>query len=404
MRVRFVLFVGLSALLGFGAAVPAPAGAITKTRAKKVIVQPLRVAAATITQSGLQLTWTVELGQRFSPTGLKNDHRSVCLLLERPANDSVGAQMCIAPPAHSGAGPRLMFMHITAAGPGRAYDTGATITRGSPRELTATFTPTNFGLPYQPFRWQVISKEGSRVCTPSLKLKCYTVFPRRPALAALHTPQLVGCVPNGAPYVTNGPRNVHEIALTFDDGPWYDTPQFLDILEQNHVVATFFEIGEQISTYGQGGAIERRMLADGDMVGDHTWNHANVSGAGAFAYSEIAQTANAIEQATGGFTPCLFRAPGGAVSGALIGEARSMGFTTIEWDVDPRDWARPGTGSIESTVLGTAQNGSIILQHDGGGDRSETLAALPSEIATFRARGYQFVTVTQMLGDRLIYK
>ena len=63
------------------------------------------------------------------------------------------------------------------------------------------------------------------------------------------------------------------VALTFDDGPWYDTPQFLDILEHYHVPATFFEIGEQISTYGEGGAIERRMLADGDMIGDHTWSH-----------------------------------------------------------------------------------------------------------------------------------
>ena len=85
-------------------------------------------------------------------------------------------------------------------------------------------------------------------------------------------------MPSGPAFVTSGPTTGREIALTFDDGPWYDTPQFLDILERYHVPATFFEIGEEISTYGEGGAIERRMLADGDMVGDHTWSHPDVSG------------------------------------------------------------------------------------------------------------------------------
>src|SRR5581483_896871 len=160
--------------------------------------------------------------------------------------------------------------------------------------------------------------------------------------------------------------------------------------------------GEQVSTYG--GAVDRRMLRDGDMIGDHTWSHANVSGGGSFAASQISSTADAISQVTGGFKPCLFRAPGGAVSGALISEARSLGFTTIQWDVDPRDWALPGTGAIYSNVIANAHPGAIVIQHDGGGNRSETLAALPQEIHTLRARGYRFVTVTDLLGQRLIYK
>ncbi len=167
---------------------------------------------------------------------------------------------------------------------------------------------------------------------------------------------------------------------------------------------TFFEIGEQISTYGEGGAVERRMLADGDMIGDHTWSHPNVAGGGVFARNQILAAAGAIEKATRGFRPCLFRAPYGAVSSALIGEARSLGFTTIQWDVDPTDWARPGTLAIYDRVVGGAHPGAIILQHDGGGDRSETLAALPHEIRTLRRRGYRFVTVTQLLGQRLIYR
>jgi len=81
-----------------------------------------------------------------------------------------------------------------------------------------------------------------------------------------------------------------------------------------------------------------------------------------------------------------------------------MGFTTIQWNVDPTDWARPGTDAIYQRVVSAVTPGSIVISHDGGGDRSETLAALPREIATLKARGYSFVTVTQLLGDQLIYR
>jgi peptidoglycan/xylan/chitin deacetylase (PgdA/CDA1 family) len=282
----------------------------------------------------------------------------------------------------------------------------ANVSRTGSRDLTATFTPSSIGLAYRSLRWQVISSLRPPACRPPTpnRIGCFLLFPERPALARLHTPKLVGCVAAGAPFVNSGPTNRRVIALTFDDGPWVQTAQFLDVLERMHVVATFFEIGEQIATYGEHGAIERRMLADGDMIGDHTWSHIDVAGAGREAARQISLTADAIRAATGGFTPCLFRAPGGAVSGALIAQARSMGFTTIQWNVDPRDWARPGTNAIYDNVVGNAHSGSIVLQHDGGGDRSETLAALPREIDTFRREGYSFVTVTQLLGQRLIYK
>ena len=82
----------------------------------------------------------------------------------------------------------------------------------------------------------------------------------------------------------------------------------------------------------------------------------------------------------------------------------ALGFTTIQWDVDTVDWSRPGTATIERRAIGGAHPGAIILQHDGGGDRSETLAALPDEITTLEREGYHFVTVTQLLGQKLIYK
>jgi peptidoglycan/xylan/chitin deacetylase (PgdA/CDA1 family) len=86
------------------------------------------------------------------------------------------------------------------------------------------------------------------------------------------------------------------------------------------------------------------------------------------------------------------------VSAPLISEARSQGMNTIQWDVDPTDWSTPGTGAIYSRIVSQTRPGSIILMHDGGGPRGQTLAALPRIINTLRARGYRFATVPQLLG------
>ena len=367
---------------------------------------PLTVQSASFTQDAKQLTWTVKLTQPFSPAALARAGRSLCVLLERRRSASVFAQLCVTGPRKPNGTPRILYQPISRSGPGKGAIVAATVTRAGSRGLSAAFVPTDLGLGYTSIRWQVLSTLSPPACKPAKPSRagCVILFPAKPALASIHTPQLVGCVASGAPFVNNGPSNARVIALTFDDGPWYDTPQFLSILEHYHVPATFFEIGDQVSTYGQGGSVERRMLADGDMIGDHTWNHANVSGGGSFAAGEIGQAAAAIKQATGGFQPCLFRAPYGATSPNLITVASSMGFKTIQWDIDPRDWARPGTNAIYDNVVANAHPGAIVLQHDGGGDRSETLAALPQEIQTLKSRGYQFVTITQLFGMKLIYK
>ena len=208
-------------------------------------------------------------------------------------------------------------------------------------------------------------------------------------------------MPSGPPYVTTGRTNRQVVALTFDDGPWPDTPQFLDILERDHVPATFFQIGEQVSTYGR--SVDRRMLADGDMIGDHTWNHANVSGDGLVRRRRDLATAAAIRRHDRLHALPVPRARRRGQR-ALIAEARSMGFTTIEWDVDPRDWARPGTGAIYSTWSPTRAPGR---DHHPARRRRRPLGDARRAAAGDRhaaGRGYQFVTVTQLLGQRLIYK
>jgi peptidoglycan/xylan/chitin deacetylase (PgdA/CDA1 family) len=232
------------------------------------------------------------------------------------------------------------------------------------------------------------------------------VFPVRSAGLSLHIPRLVGCVASGPDLVFHGRSADREIALTFDDGPWSQPPssEFVDLLARLHAPATFFEIGDQISQDDPSGKVKREMLANGDMIGDHTWSHPDLLALSPTEQrDQIVRAATAIRKATG-FTPCLFRAPYGAVDSSLLREARAQGFTTIQWDIDPRDWALPGETEIIDNVLNNAHDGGIVEQHFGGGPRYETLDALPAEIAGLRRKGYQLVTLTQMLGYKLVYR
>jgi peptidoglycan-N-acetylglucosamine deacetylase len=387
------------ALAGVGwPATPGSAAAAGDAPARQ---SPLPVVSTSLVQNGQQVVWTLSMQGPFSPAGLARDGRVLCLEIV-PEGRLAPKRVCVLGPAHGSTMPRLE--DVPPAGAAAVID--ASLSRSSTRELTASFLPSAVGLGYAPVHWRVLSGLVGGSCHRARHhhIPCAQYFPLRTSLASLHVPQLVGCEPSAQNIVYQGPSDQRVVALTFDDGPAPDTLQFLDILEREHVVATFFEVGKWISVYGQGGAIERRMLADGDMIGDHTWDHADVGSAGTAASGEITRTASAIRKATGGFQPCLFRAPFGAVSPKLVTLAQHLGFSVIGWNVDPRDWSMPGTDAIFGNVTANTRAGSIILQHDGGGDRSQTLAALPLEIEALKREGYRFETVTDLLGLRLIYK
>jgi peptidoglycan/xylan/chitin deacetylase (PgdA/CDA1 family) len=203
-----------------------------------------------------------------------------------------------------------------------------------------------------------------------------------------------GCTPSSG-QVTNGSRNGKRVAITFDDGPSAYTASYVASLRAEHAVATFFQIGQQIP--GQG-AIERSILSTGSALGDHTWTHADISGGGALASSQLSRTKKQIETTAGGYVPCLFRPPYGATSSALVSVGGSLGMKSVLWDVDTNDWQLPGTSAIISRAVGGARAGSIILMHDGGGNRSQTAAAVRPVIRGLRAKGYTLVTVPQLLG------
>ena len=105
-----------------------------------------------------------------------------------------------------------------------------------------------------------------------------------------------------------------------------------------------------------------------------------------------------------GYTPCVFRPPYGAYDSSVVASARSLGLATVLWNDDPRDWALPGTAAIRQQVLAQVRPGSIVISHDGGGPRWQTLAAYPSIIAALRRRGYRIVTIPQLLGFKPVYR
>jgi len=193
------------------------------------------------------------------------------------------------------------------------------------------------------------------------------------------------------------------VALTFDDGPdatW--TPKILEVLRREHVPATFFVVGSRVASHAD---LVRRELAGGNEVGSHTFTHANLGElAGWRDNLELSLAQLAIEGATGRAT-VLLRPPYSSTPDAVTrSDLRVMklaardGYLTVLADRDTDDWKRPGWRHIVANALPTGDRGGIVLMHDGGGNRAETVAALPHVIDELKARGYRFTTVTGGLG------
>jgi peptidoglycan/xylan/chitin deacetylase (PgdA/CDA1 family) len=195
-------------------------------------------------------------------------------------------------------------------------------------------------------------------------------------------------------FLYTGNINHKQVALTFDDGPDPNyTPQMLAILEQYGVKATFFCVGLNIVAYPE---IVKQMHAAGHVIGNHSWSHPNL--AILFKHtilSQLVRTSDAIQQ-TIGVRPIFFRPPYGALNASTLICTEDLDMTTVIWDVRATDWAKPGIDVIANRVIERTGNGSIVVLHDGGGDRSETVAALPMIIEELRSRGFQFVTLQQM--------
>jgi peptidoglycan/xylan/chitin deacetylase (PgdA/CDA1 family) len=200
-----------------------------------------------------------------------------------------------------------------------------------------------------------------------------------PAQAVLDRGQQSGRMMPVAFHPAAGTAGSLPVALTFDDGPWpHSTQQILAILVQRQAPATFFVVGRQVERYPE---LVRRELAAGMAVGSHSYGHPQT-----FDRLPVARIRDEIAHGRRTLVPLEvrpvgFRPPGGATTSTVMAAAQELGDRTVLWSVDPADW-RPGVTADQLVwrVLAGARPGAIVLLHDGGGDRSATVAALPAII------------------------
>jgi peptidoglycan/xylan/chitin deacetylase (PgdA/CDA1 family) len=187
----------------------------------------------------------------------------------------------------------------------------------------------------------------------------------------------------------NGPY----IAMTFDDGPSATlTPKLLDLLAARHIKATFFVIGENVAEHPE---IVARAAREGHEIGNHSWSHPNLAKmSDQGVRSQLQRTDDAIKNATG-MRPTLVRPPYGSITAR---EKRwihdEFGYRIILWDVDPLDWKRPGPAVVRNRILKETQRGSIVLSHD---IHPGTIEAMPSTLDALVAKGFKFVTVSELI-------
>lgn len=205
-----------------------------------------------------------------------------------------------------------------------------------------------------------------------------------PAVVALRRAALAG------PLQTVGGRSV---AFTFDDGPdpRY-TPKILDLLKAARIRATFCVVGTMAQEFP---GLIKRIAAEGHTLCSHAWNHELGLGgqADASIRANLLRANAAIRAAVPHAKIAYFRQPGGAWTNRVVAVARELGMTSLGWAVDPKDWQRPGAAAIVARVR-TARPGEIVLMHDGGGDRSGTVAACRALIPDF-SRRYGLVSLPQ---------
>ncbi|MDJ1170916.1 polysaccharide deacetylase family protein [Roseofilum sp. BLCC_M154] len=183
------------------------------------------------------------------------------------------------------------------------------------------------------------------------------------------------------------------IALTFDDGPWpKTTEQVLDILKENQIKATFFFVGQHLQQYPK---IAKKVADAGHALGNHTQHHYTQTVDAQTAAQEIESTSELIFDITGIKTK-LFRPPGGNLDTGLADYAASKGYGIMMWSADSEDYY-VSTPVLIDKVLKAVSPGGIVLLHDGGGDRRNTVEALPQIITTLKQQGYRFVTVPELL-------
>ena len=355
------------------------------------------VKSASVFQKGRQLLFRITVrpevvikDMQRMPDTTKPSARYLCAEFS-PSPDKATKRLCV-----GGRNRTYESIGLTLVGPdgGKISDraVAARVERVSDHIVEVALLPGRVGITPGRYRWRAIYADPDCGRTPD---ECAGRLPAGGWNAyRVRRVDPVGCTGGNGQVVRQGPRGKKQIALTFDDGPSTYTRQVLSILRRKKAKGTFFVIGSAVSANP---STARRIVAEGHEIANHSYSHPILPSA-----SELRRTSRVVRDVTR-FKPCLFRPPYGAIDGRLAADAGALKMKSILWDVDTNDWRTPGSGSIYSSIVG-AGSGSIVLMHDGGGYRSQTVAALGPAISNLRSRGYRLVTVSKLLGNRTIYR
>jgi peptidoglycan/xylan/chitin deacetylase (PgdA/CDA1 family) len=228
------------------------------------------------------------------------------------------------------------------------------------------------------------SRGRAHLLPPALGLGAPRIFPRIDRAARI-------------PYVARAGKRKREIALTFDDGPGPYTAEVVRTLKRLDAPGTFFQVGATEHYFTDAEEVTRREPLV--TVGVHTLNHRRLDRLGRADQAAEIDGDTAILTAAGNPRPTLFRPPYGAYDATTLELLRERNMTMVLWSVDSEDYERPGVDAIVNRVLTDATPGAIVLLHDAGGDRSQTIEALPRIVLGLRQRHYTLVSVPQLLED-----
>jgi peptidoglycan/xylan/chitin deacetylase (PgdA/CDA1 family) len=392
MSPRGKLYFILAGLVGVGLAV------LFATQAQPAaLTSPLALRQGEVRQVERSLEFSVATAapislENLDPRPELDDARSryLCLEMKQADEDTYGDLIC--------AGGSEGVVGVTPTSERTSPDTRdgempATIERPEPDILKVTIPLAELGLPPGEYEFRFLSSDGS--CSSDPGAGCVDRLPEDGSGSfTLQTPVMASCGGVDGVEYRYGPRDRRVVALTFDDGPGASTREILDILKEKQADGTFFLLGQAAEMNPE---MAREIVLSGSEVANHSMAH------DAFPTSaDLAETNDVIERAAG-VRPCSFRPPYGSVDGPLVKRAAGEDMNTVLWDVDTEDWTDWTTA--ESVIEGTKVNtkpGSIILLHDGGdARRDKTIESLPGIIDQLRSDGYGFVTVSELLGNRI---
>ncbi len=221
------------------------------------------------------------------------------------------------------------------------------------------------------------------------------VLQDNPLSKRLNNPSSMPSVPPAGARISYSQVNITQpvVAMTFDDGPHPSlTPKLLDILKERNIKCTFFLIGQNVKAYPQ---IVRRIIAEGHEIGAHTYTHCSLTSRSDAQIRSELQRSEEVLMAAANYRPQLIRPPYGAINTRIKQLMFSeFGYSTIMWSVDPQDWRRPGVSVVTSRLVSGARPGAIMLAHD---IHPPTIQAVPAMFDQLLAKGYQFVTVSQLM-------